>query len=336
MLHKRHFVVYNKKANQYHKEWIYVLTESKKIEEFLKDYKRSRVIIEGSVRASINRALEHEKKFNKAFYQFTSEEVSEMYKSIDAISVRSLQNMNLTLKHAARYILHSNGQDIKNIYDDITKESIQECVNTEKKKGLIISREDLTNIQNELFNDTDKAILEALFLGFGGHWLKELTFFSMSQINRQSGVIYFKTGKTISIDEDTYELIKRACAEDELLSFGETMRISRVKSHGFFKERSNALSASDDPNDEQDLERRFRFIQRRLLLMSKEFGIQLTSSNLQTSGLLHHLQQGIKETGLSFREYTKTEDAAQLSKRYDLRTALYTQVLVEKFEEYFQ
>lgn len=312
-----------------------MLTNSK-IEEFLSEYKRSRVIVEASARASLNRALEYEQNFHKPFYEFTEDEIKIMYTTVNAISVRSLQNINLILKHAARYFLHQVGKDVSNVYDTVTKDLLQQCVNMTKKEGLILSREQLSNLQNELLNDTDKAILEMLFLGVGGHWLKELTFFNMSQADRKTGLLYFRTGKTISIDEETYELIKRACNEEELISFGETMRISKVKSHGIFKQRANTLSASDDPTNEQDLERRFRFIQRRLLLMSKEFGIQLTSGNLQTSGLLHMLKQGVKETGLSFREYVKTEEANKLAKRYDLYTDLYIQILVERFERYFE
>ena len=313
-----------------------MLTKTSQIEEFIKDYKRSRVIAIASVRAALNRALEYEKKFNKVFYEFTEDEIKIMYTAVNAISVRSLQNINLTLKHAARWILYNQKKDIKNVYDYVTKGLIQECVNTDKKEGLILSIEDLNSIQNELLNDTDKAILTLLFLGTGGNWLKELTFFDMSHVNRKEGLIYFRTGKVVPIDEDTYELIKRACSEEELISFGETMRISKVKSHGIFKERSNALSASDDYTDERDLERRFRFIQRRLLLMSKEFGVQLTSGALQSSGLLHMLKQGVSETGLSFREYVKTEEAHKLARRYDLYTDLYQQILVERFEQYFK
>ena len=68
-----------------------------------------------------------------------------------------------------------------------------------KKNSLILTREDLADIQGELLNYTDKAILELLFLGAGAYWLKELTFFDMSQASRNDGVIYFKTGKIILI-----------------------------------------------------------------------------------------------------------------------------------------
>ena len=200
---------------------------------------------------------------------------------------------------------------------------------------MVLTKDDLEEIQSDLLNWTDKGILQMLFLGAGGNWLKELTFFSMSQVSRKDGLVYMKTGKVIPITEDDYELIRKACNEEELMSFGETSRISKVESYGFFKRRFNSLSASDDPNDEQDLERRFRFIQRRLLLISKDLGVQLTSGGLQTSGLLHHLKQGVEESGLTFREYVKTGEAKELARRYDIMSELYVQILVEKFEGYF-
>jgi hypothetical protein len=209
------------------------------------------------------------------------------------------------------------------------------CVDANKKKNMLLTKDDLEEIQGQLLNWTDKGILRMLFLGAGSNWLKELTFFDMSQVSRKEGQVYFRTGKTIPITEEDYELIKNACAEEELISFGETSRISKVKSYGFYKQRFNALSDNGDPNDEQDRERRFRFVQRRLLLISKDIGIQLTSGGIQTSGLLYHLKQGVEESGLTFREYVKTQEAGELARRYDILTSLYSQILVDKFEEYF-
>ena len=306
------------------------------INSFIEEYGRSRVIIETSVRAALNRAAEFEDIFEKPFYEFSQDEILEMYESAHAISDRSLQNTNLTLKHAARWVTYNNKLDTKSAYESITKELIQDCVDTNKRRSLIISQDDLVSMQNELLNWTDKGILTMLFLGAGGNWLKELTFFDKSQVSRSEGLVYFKTGKVIPVTEDQCELIRKACNEDELASFGQTMRIARVIPHGFFKQRTNALSASDNPNNEQDLERRFRFIQRRLALISGDLGVQLNSGGLQTSGLLHFLKQGVEETGLTFREYTKTDEAKALARRYDIYSDFAPQILLEKFEKYFE
>ena len=313
-----------------------MLTTEMEMELFLTEYKRSRVIAEASVRAILNRALEFEKKFQKPFYEFTIDEILGMYKAAHAISDRSLQNTNLILKHAARWIIDGKKLKSKSEYESITKEIIQSCVDKKRKAGFILTKDELDEIQNDLLNWTDKGILTMLFLGAGSNWLKELTFFDMSQVSRKECLIYFKTGKVIPITEEDYELIRRACAEEELMSFGETSRISKVKSHGFFKQRFNALSDSDNPNDEQDAERRFRFIQRRLLLISKDLGVQLNSGGLQTSGLLHHLKQGVAESAMTFREYVKSKEAKELARRYDIMSDLYSQILIEKFEGYFQ
>ena len=312
-----------------------MFTTDLEVEKFINEYTRSRVISEATVRATFNRALEYEQKFQKPFYEFTVEEVAEMYKAMHTISDRSLQNTNLTLKHAARWITDRKQINIKGIYENITKDFILECVDVEKRNSMTLTQDDLFEIQHGLLNWTDKGILAMLFWGAGSNWLKELTFFDISQISKKDGMIYFRTGKTIPITDEDYMLIKNACDEEDLISFGHTSRISRVRSEGFYKVRFNALSANDDPTDEQDLERRFRFIQRRLLLISKDVGVQLTSSGLQTSGLLHHLRQGVEESGMTFREYVKTREAKNLARRYDIMSELYGQILVEKFEKYF-
>ena len=312
-----------------------MLTETNQIEEFIKEYQRSRVITIASVRAALKRALDFENKFQKAFHEFSEDEVVEMYKSINAVSIRSIQNINLTLKHASRWILHSQNKPITNIYDNITKDIIQKCINLSKKEGLIINKEQLEEIQNDLLNYTDKAILFLLFEGVGGYKLKELTFMDGDQVSRKDLKAYFRSGKCINLTPEDYELLYHAFKEEELISFGSTTRVSSVKSFGIYKARFNSLSNNDDITDESDTERRYRFIQRRLILISKDLGITLTSGRIQESGLLHYLKQGVGESGLTFREYVKTEEAKALAKRYDILSDFAPQILLEKFEKYF-
>ena len=311
-------------------------TSEKDIEAFLVEYKRSKVIIETTTRAVLNRAVGFEKRFMKPFYEFTTNEALEMYESAHAVSIVSLQNTNLILKNASRWFCHKNGKAIGSAYEKITKDMLETVVDTEKQKSLILSREDVDDIKANLLNYTDKAIIEALFLGFGSLWLRELSFFEISQVDTSDYIVYFKTGKSIPIDKETYDLFKAACEEDELLSFGSTARVAKVVSYGIYKLRANALSSNSDWNSEGDMERRYRFILRRLTLISKDLGVKISPTGLQSSGLLWHLQQGIKETGMTFREFVKTEQACDLARRYDILTAFQSQVLIQKYEQYFK
>ena len=220
-------------------------TSEKEIEDFLAEYKRSRIIIETTTRAALNRAIEFEERFDKPFYQFTTEEALEMYESAHAISVVSLQNTNLLLKNASRWFNYSNGEAVGSAYENITKDLLSMVVDTNKQKSLILSREDINDLQANLLNEIDKAILEMLFIGFGGKWLKELTFFEASQVDTRDYVVYFKTGKTIPITKEIYDLLVKACEEDELVSFGSTSRVSKVAGRWIYKVRFNREREAD-------------------------------------------------------------------------------------------
>ena len=312
-------------------------TNEQEIEDFLQEYRRSRVIIETTTRATLNRAVEFEHKFNKPFYDFTTEEALEMYKSVHAISVVSLQNNNLVLKHAARWFAYKKGKEVANTYEEMTKDMLNEVVDIDKQKSLILSREDIEDIIEQLLNWTDKCIVWLLFYGVGGNLLKELTFMQWNQVSHSDLKVYFKSGKIIDITESSYDMLKQGFTEDELISFGETNRIAKVRSLGLYKARCNSLSDNDNQDSKEDQERRYRWVQRRLILISKDLGIRVTSGSLQYSGLLYHLQQGVKETGLEFREFTKTKQAESLARRYDiLSEEFYAQILLDKFSMYFE
>lgn len=309
-----------------------MLTTERQVESFLEEYKRSRVIIESTVRASLNRALEFEKKFKKAFYEFTIDEIIEMYRSIHAISDRSLQNTNLTLKHAARWM--TNGG--YSAYEDVTKDELLKCVDIMKKDGLIFSKDNLAEIQSQLLNDSDKCLLFLLFEGVGGPKLKELMFMDWNQVSRNDLKVFFRSGKVIDITPPDYELLKRGFEEEELISFGTTNRVSKVRSLGLYKSRFNSLSDNDDITNPEDIERRYRYAQRRMMLMSKDLGITMTSGSVQESGFLHYIKEGIRQSGLDFLQYIKTEECRVLARRYDLYTDLYVQIVKDKFFKYFQ
>lgn len=306
------------------------------LEKFLKEYGRSRVIIETTTRATLNRAVGFEHKFNKPFYKFTTEEALEMYKSAHAISVVSLQNSNLVLKHAARWFAFQYGMEASDAYETMTKEQLGNVIDVEKQRSMILSREDVDNIQSNLLNAIDRSIVEMLFQGVGGESLKELTFMDASNVDRENHTLYFKTGKIVPVTDGICNMLMEAFAEDELMSFGSTSRVSKVSGNSIYKHRCNVLSDNANPNDKADVERRYRWTQRRLILMSQDLGIKLTAGGLQASGLLHHIKLCVKEMGLGFREFVKTDICRELAQRYDIRSEFYSQVLVEKFGQYFE
>ena len=307
-----------------------IYTTQQDVEKFLSEIQKSKTIIETTSRASLNLAIDFEQKYNKYFYDFSKQEILNMYRACESIALRSLQNKNCLLKDFAVYM----GRSKKNAYTEINKENLLDCIDKKKRDSSILSRQQLTELQKELFNFTDKGILEALFLGLGDSKLKELAFFNVNHIKNKNTIVL--ENKNISISYEQYVILVKACCETNLISFGVTMRQSKNISHGLFKERFNALSSSSDQSEDSDLERRYRFFQRRLMLMSDYLGLNLTSGKVQESGFLHFLRINVEKSGLSFEDYIKTKEAQELANRYDIHTDLYPQIIKEKFGRYFR
>ena len=310
-------------------------TTETQVEGFVSEYMRSKVVTETSIRAMIKRVVEWENIFNKNMYEFNKDEALKMFSSVHAISVISLQNINLVMKHFARWLIDNKNLSITSTFEDIGKYDLEQCIDQNKKQNLIITRDELDEIMDQLLNATDKAILLLLFKGAGGERLQEIMFATIDQLSKTDMKMYFKNGKTIELEQDEYDIIHEGFIEDELASFGTSMRVSKVVPLGLYKMRCNALSYNDNINNEGDRERRYRYAQRRLMLISDAIGMNITSNSVQESGLLHRLQLGVEESGLEFREYIKTPMAKKWARQYGLMSDLYQQILVEKFNKYF-
>lgn len=312
-------------------------TTEVQIEDFINEYRRSRIIAETTVRAVLKRALEYEDVYKKHFYDFTESEILSMFTDAHVISDMSLQNWNNILKHASRWITFRNaGESNNNAYEIITKDKVKQCIDIDKKDKLILSREDLTIIQEDLFNWTDMAILELLFRGVGGKWLKELCYLDKCQVSQKEMMIYFKNGKVVPIDNRCYRMLQAAFNEEELMSYSEEPKISVVKSVGIYKIRSNTLYTNENIKNEADVERRYRWIQRRLMIIRKYTGVQMTPNTIQNSGLLHYLQEGVCRTGMPFRDFAYSEEGRKLAMKYDMLSEYAPVTLIEKFKKYFE
>lgn len=304
------------------------------IEAFIKEYSRSRVIIESTVRAILRRAEEYEQIFHKDFYSFTKDEALDMFKSASAISLTSLQNQKLTLAHASRFYLNRDGKPIDNIYDEIIKEDLIRCIDISKKKSKFITREQLTDIQYQLWNITDQAILEALWLGMGGKWYTELTYLIPEQVVKADMKIYFKNGKVIDIDDRVYHMLRNAFNETELLSYSEIAKTTTVQGKSLYKYRFNTIHTNSDSKDMVDAERRYRYLQRRLALMSEYLDIPLSARSINLSGLWHHMNIEMQKMGIEdFRQYLHTENARKLAARYDFKSKHYASILIQRFND---
>ena len=296
--------------------------------QFIKDYMRSRIVAATSLSAIFNKTAPFEEKLNKDCSQFTLEEILKMYRQFGAKSTRVLENYNVYLKNYTAYRLFHKQITGENDYQDINKELIKQCIDP-KIQNQLLTREQLDDIEDELFNYSDKAIIEALWHGISGKSMRDLVSLERKMFSEDKLSLIFPDGRIIPISKKLSEFLDKAFNETEYLCYGSTIRVEKLI--GFdtlYKERSNAhASPSADVY--------FRWVYRRVQNYRKQFDMpMLTMKNIQASGLLHKIQEGMQQNDCTIREFLATEQGKELAMQYGYKSDYYIDVISDKYKEY--
>lgn len=286
-------------------------------EAFIKEYLKSKVVAKTSLYAVFKKTEPFEKRFGKDASQFTREEILNMFAQFKAKSINSLLNYAIILKHYSRLICGDNE------YESIAKADVVDLI--DKSGNILLSREELDDIEAQLLNWSDKAIVELLWEGVSGKNMFDI--YSVSEECIQLDMLCVN-GKEFQMTDKLKELLPKAFAEVELMSYGNTMRIIEVEGKGrLYKERSNTRNVDSD-------DQKFRYFYRRIQIFRDYLDIAgLTMKNIQSSGLWHYLQLGMKETKLGIREFLKTERGERLAKQYGF-SDYYVDSIAQKYEQY--
>ena len=278
-------------------------------EGFIKDYMRSRVVAKTSLYSLFRKVEPYEKKLNKDCSRFTKEEILKMYHEFGAKSVYVLLNYNTILKAycAWRKYYHESENEIE--YEVINTEMLTPLI--PKDATNLLSRKDVTEIEDRLYNWTDKAIVECLWEGLSGNSMKDLVCIEANMINHKTKQLQFSDGRVFDLTNRLYELLVAACAETEYVCYGNTLRVKKlIGDNKLYKERDNAHTKDSD-------DKYFRWVYRKIMMFRDFIGIKgLTMKNIATSGMCHYLKEEMDKTDLGLKEVLKTEAGEKLMDKY--------------------
>lgn len=293
-------------------------------EGFIKDYMKARVVAQTSLYSLFKKVFPYEYKLKKDCSEFTEEEILEMYKGFEARSHNVLLNYNVILKAYCAWKKHYYGLNNDIAYENITIDMAKSVTPDDAKK--LLSREEVIEIEDQLYNNADKAIVELLFVGVAGKNMEDIYDVSEECIK---GDLLVVNGKEFPLTDRLKELLIKAFAEIETVSYGDTMKIIAVNGKGrIYKERSNAKGISTD-------DAKFRYFYRRIQLFRNYLGIPgLTMKNIAASGLWYYLNCGMKETNLDLRSFLRTEKGKKIAIRYGFSKDYYLENVYAKYEQY--
>ena len=296
-------------------------------EGFIKDYLRSRVVARTSLYSLFRKTEPFEGQNKKDCSQFSKDEVLSMYSAFKAKSIYVLLNYNTILKAYCAWKRYYYKETVTESYENITIELIKPCVPEDSNKFL--SREEITEIEDQLYNWTDKAILECLWEGISGPSMNDLVTINKNMVNAEEKLIYFSDGRIIHLTERLNEFLARAFDETEYMCYGSTLRVKKLIGAGrIYKERDNAHATDSD-------DRNFRWVYRKVQNFRDHVGIPgLTMKNIHISGMYHYLCKGMEETGLDLKSFLRSEDGKNLAAKYGFRSESYVDNLTHRFKDF--
>ena len=299
--------------------------QSERKEGFIKDYMRSRVVARTSLYSLLRKTEPFEIRNEKDCSQFNQDEVISMYTEFKAKSVYVLLTYNTILKAYCAWRRYYHKEIVTEAYDNINIELLKPCIPKDSNKFL--SREEITEIEDQLYNWTDKAILECLWEGISGPSMNDLVRINKNMIDDKS--LYFPDGRVIQLTDRLHEFLIKAFDETEYMCYGETLRVKKLVGVGrLYKERDNAYAADSD-------DRNFRWVYRKVQNFRNHVGIPgLTMKNIHISGMYHYLCQGMQETGLELRNFLKSEDGKNLADKYGFHSESYVDNLSHRFKDF--
>lgn len=297
--------------------------------EFIKDYMRSRVVAATSLSGLFNKTEPFESELDKDCSCFTKEEIINMYKNFGAKSVNVLENYNVYLRSFTAFRIYYGHIDVENAYEGITKDNLRLCIDPELQKQKFLTREQLDDIENELLNYTDKAIVEALWHGISGKSMKDIASLNEDMFSEDRKKLRFPDGRVIEISEKFRHFLERAFNETEYLCYGSSLRVEEVEGKGrLYKKRLNSYAKDTDDVI-------FRNFYRKIMIYRNYLGIPiLTMKTIQSSGLLYQIQNGMQEYECSMREFLATEEGKALAIQYGYKPEHYIDVIANKFNQY--
>ena len=301
--------------------------QSEMKEGFIKDYMRSRVIARTSLYSLFRKTEPFEESKNKDCSYFNQDEVLSMYTDFQAKSIYVLLNYNTILKAYCAWRRYYKKESVSESYDSMNIELLKPCIPEDSSKFL--SRDEITEIEGQLYNWTDKAIIECLWEGISGPSMNDLVRVNKDMVDLEEKTLYFSDGRLIELTDRLCELLVKAFNETEYMCYGATLRVKKLIGAGrLYKERDNAHAADTD-------DRNFRWVYRKVQNFRDHVGIPgLTMKNIHISGMYHYLCQGMQETGLDLKSFLKSEGGKNLAKKYGFHSESYVDNLTHRFKDF--
>lgn len=248
-----------------------------------------------------NRIESHEERLGKDLSRFTVKEILEAYKMLNITSIGVLKVINSHYSSYTNWCISENlVPDNQNHFMEMTLSLFEKCINKNKLKKNIWTREECYKYVDMLPNARDKFCILSLF-ELGTYKDSEAQVKIRIEDLTPSGLRLFD-GRVVDISDKFREIIYEASQEDTYKLITKSEKTFNLCNEGYVYKR---MASRLETEDEKDfLSRRsisFKKLLKNITTYLRCPGI--TSSTLSDSGKVDMILRRSEELGISSKEY---------------------------------
>lgn len=274
-----------------------------------------------------------EEKLGKDVCEWTTKEIIEYYKYLDSYSLSSLVVTNSNLTQYTNWCLTEMlVPDGQNHYQEIRPDILNACVNKKFLDQMIITRENLVAMIDELPNYTDRFMILAFFEGICGIRYSEMTNATIADIH--GNMISLCSGREIPISSKLKDIAEFAVTEESYQTYGDTGKSIKYSDLNtadiIFKVAKKNRPGNNDSAMTQIVCRRFGKATKYMGLPNR-----MTPKNMMLSGKIHFIKEIMKRENLP-GEKVIVEYRDEINSRYDVDKIISPTVFLRKYGQYFE
>lgn len=294
-----------------------------KIKQEYLDYKKETTQLANNLKNWFDYAEYFEEKYDRDLCNWSSPEILAFCKYLSTPKIKTLTLFVNTMKIYTDWCMaNSLVLDNQNHWVEVDQESLYRCIDTERLSESYITRDELLENIDKLYNYSDKFI----FLGtFEGMTVPEIA--SAKPADLYDGIMHCKT-RDLTISPELEDIIINTTTETSYLVYKKNNR-DRVRSMELCSgDEIVRGSESSGPSVNQTVlvSSRFRRASKYLELSSN-----LTMINLKESGRFEMIRGILKETGMTLKDYIFNKEARkEMEERYGKIQNLSSFVMVYK------
>ena len=264
-----------------------------------------------------------EEQLDKDVYDFTVYEILNMYKTWNSKSIDTLYVINNRLSQYSQWALEQNlVVDNQNHFLEINRDMLLGCINMIAQQKRIVSREQMIAWCSRLPNACDKFIFLGLYEGLNGKDYEDFWNTTIEDIDKQKRIIRVKRGE-LPISDTLIDYAEESNRTLELYPMtGDMARVTKLVENGkIIKLKINSMY--DDPFHNG------KNIYVSIVRVCKFLDIDQWYNTRQAneSGIINFIKHGMKQYGLSFRDYLWSDHLREAEFQYDrkiVRSSFYT------------